>query len=55
MMLLEIDTHRQVAFVVVCLKCDCKRRTRLTGTGHLDSPECLACGYLGWRELADAA
>jgi hypothetical protein len=58
MMLLETQAHRQPAFVVSCLRCGSARRTRRTETGHLSSPECSTCGYLGWRELhepADAA
>jgi len=55
MMLLETEIHRQPAIVVSCLQCGSARRTRLTETGHLSSPECPACGYLGWRETREPA
>jgi hypothetical protein len=48
------DENRQSTFVVCCLQCGGTRRTNRTETGHLASPECPTCGYLGWCEYREA-
>jgi hypothetical protein len=41
------------SLVVECLRCGTSRIVRRDVFKHLDSPECHACGYLGWAPVPE--
>ena len=36
-----------------CLRCGNSRQARRTIWRHLDVPECVRCGYVGWAAAGD--
>ena len=43
------------SLVVECLHCRTTRVARYDRFNHLESPECLNCGYLGWTPVLERA
>jgi len=41
------------SFAVQCLRCGNSRIARRTVFQRLETPECPACGYLGWTPLRE--